>query len=39
MKEEAVEIPEKLYSEFEGDKETLFQLKENLDQILKEITE
>ncbi|MFN2340684.1 MAG: MarR family winged helix-turn-helix transcriptional regulator [Halanaerobium sp.] len=39
MKEEAVEIPEKLYSQFEGDKETLFQLKANLDQILEEITE
>ncbi|MFP4021465.1 MAG: MarR family winged helix-turn-helix transcriptional regulator [Halanaerobium sp.] len=36
MKEEAVEIPEKLYNEFEGDKETLFQLKENLDKILAE---
>ena len=39
MKEEAVEIPEKLYNEFEGDKETLFQLKENLDQILAEFKE
>jgi DNA-binding MarR family transcriptional regulator len=39
MRDEAVEIPEKLYSQFEGDKETLFQLKENLDQILEEITE
>jgi len=39
MKEEAVEIPEKLYNEFEGDKETLFQLKENLDEILEEFKE
>jgi len=39
MRDEAVEIPEKLYSQFEGDKDTLFQLKENLDQILEEITE
>jgi DNA-binding MarR family transcriptional regulator len=36
MKEDAVEIPEKLYAQFEGDKETLFQLKKNLDQILEE---
>lgn len=34
MKEKAVEIPEKLYNDFEGDKETLFQLKQNLDKIL-----
>jgi len=39
MKEEAVEIPEKLYNEFEGDKETLFLLKENLDEILEEFKE
>ncbi|SIR36776.1 MarR family winged helix-turn-helix transcriptional regulator [Halanaerobium kushneri] len=39
MKEEIVEIPEKLYRNFEGDKEALFQLKENLDKILEEFKE
>lgn len=39
MKEEIVEIPEKLYRDFEGDKEALFQLKKNLDKILKEFEE
>jgi DNA-binding MarR family transcriptional regulator len=39
MKEEIVEIPEKLYRNFEGDKEALFQLKENLDKILEEFEE
>lgn len=39
MKEEAVEIPEKLYNEFEGEKETLSQLKENLDKILAKFKE
>ncbi|TDO73013.1 MarR family transcriptional regulator [Halanaerobium saccharolyticum] len=34
MKEDAVEIPEKLYSQFEGDPETLVKLKNNLDQVL-----
>ncbi|PUU86304.1 MarR family winged helix-turn-helix transcriptional regulator [Halanaerobium sp.] len=34
MKKEAVEIPEKLYSQFEGDPETLVKLKHNLDQVL-----
>jgi len=34
MKEDAVEIPEKLYSQFEGDSETLVKLKHNLDQVL-----
>jgi DNA-binding MarR family transcriptional regulator len=39
MKEEIVEIPEKLYRNFEGDKEALFQLKKNLDKILEEFEE
>lgn len=39
MKDDAVEIPEKLYAQFEGDKVTLFQLKKNLDQILGEFDE
>lgn len=39
IKEEIVEIPEKLYRNFEGDKEALFQLKENLDKILVEFEE
>lgn len=39
MKEEIIEIPEKLYRNFEGDKEALFQLKENLDKILEEFEE
>jgi DNA-binding MarR family transcriptional regulator len=39
MKEEIVEIPEKLYRDFEGDKEALFQLKKNLDKILEEFEE
>jgi DNA-binding MarR family transcriptional regulator len=39
MKDEAVEIPKKLYSQFEGDKEALFQLKKILDQILGEFEE
>ncbi|MGP3777876.1 MarR family winged helix-turn-helix transcriptional regulator [Halanaerobium saccharolyticum] len=39
IKEEIVEIPEKLYRNFEGDKEALFQLKENLDKILAEFDE
>lgn len=39
IKEEIVEIPEKLYRNFEGDKEALFQLKENLDKILAEFEE
>ncbi|RCW54647.1 MarR family winged helix-turn-helix transcriptional regulator [Halanaerobium sp. ST460_2HS_T2] len=39
MKEEIVEIPEKLYRNFEGNKEALFQLKENLDKILEEFKE
>ncbi|MEC9490657.1 MAG: MarR family transcriptional regulator [Halanaerobiales bacterium] len=36
MKKEAVEIPEKLYSQFEGDPETLINLKNSLDQVLKQ---
>jgi DNA-binding MarR family transcriptional regulator len=39
IKKEIVEIPEKLYRNFEGDKEALFQLKENLDRILAEFDE
>ncbi|TDP93068.1 MarR family transcriptional regulator [Halanaerobium saccharolyticum] len=39
IKEEIVEIPEKLYRNFEGDKEALFQLKEDLDKILAEFDE
>jgi len=39
MKKEAVEIPQKLFSQYEGDKETLFQLKEILDQMLEEFEE
>lgn len=39
MKEEIIEIPERLYRNFEGDKEALFELKENLDRILEEFEE
>lgn len=39
IKEEIVEIPEKLYRNFEGDKEALFQLKEILDRVLSEFKE
>lgn len=34
MKEDAVEIPGKLYSQFKGDPEILVELKKNLDQVL-----
>ena len=34
MKKDAVEIPGKLYSQFEGNPETLSELKKNLDQVL-----
>lgn len=34
MKKDAVEIPGKLYSQFEGNPETLIELKKNLDQVL-----
>lgn len=34
MKEDAVEIPGNLYSQFEGDPEVLMELKKNLDQVL-----
>jgi DNA-binding MarR family transcriptional regulator len=36
MKEDAVEIPGELYSQFEGDPEVLKELKKNLDQVLKQ---
>ncbi|MGM0498954.1 MAG: MarR family winged helix-turn-helix transcriptional regulator [Bacillota bacterium] len=36
MKEDAVEIPGTLYSQFEGDPEVLKELKKNLDQALKQ---
>lgn len=39
MKKEAVEIPEKLYSQFEGDPEILMELKKNLDQVLSQFEE
>lgn len=39
MKKDAVEIPEKLYSQFEGDPETLMELKKNLDQVLNQFEE